>query len=110
MTVPRDRKGEFKPELLKKNHISVSQDITEIQNCIIHKLRSSSKYVSHKDLKALMADLKTVYAVVDKASALEALDASQTAGTKNTPRFRSHGGKTGPISALTSSTRKRYVG
>ena len=31
---------------------------TEIQNCIIHQLRNSSKYVSYKDLKALMADLK----------------------------------------------------
>ena len=31
---------------------------TEIQNCIIQQLRSSSKYVSYKDLKALMADLK----------------------------------------------------
>ena len=33
---------------------------TEIQNCIIHQLRNSSKYVSYKDLKALMADLKAV--------------------------------------------------
>ena len=31
---------------------------TDIQNCIIHQLRNSSKYVSYKDLKALMADLK----------------------------------------------------
>ena len=33
---------------------------TEIQNCIIHQIRNSSKYVSYKDLKALMADLKAV--------------------------------------------------
>ena len=39
---------------------------TEIQNCIIHQLRNSSKYVSYKDLKALMADLKAVYADVDE--------------------------------------------
>lgn len=26
---------------------------TEIQNCIIHQLRTSSKYVSYKDLKSL---------------------------------------------------------
>ena len=38
---------------------------TETQNCIIHQLRNSSKYVlSYKDLKALMADLKAVYAAV----------------------------------------------
>ena len=47
---------------------------TEIQNCIIHQLRNSSKYVSYKDLKALMADLKAVYAAVDEDSALTALD------------------------------------
>ena len=35
---------------------------TEIQNCMIHQLRNSSKYVSYKDLKALMSDLKAVYA------------------------------------------------
>ena len=46
---------------------------TEIQNCIIHQLRNSSKYVSYKDIKALMADLKTVYAAVDEAAALDAL-------------------------------------
>ena len=47
---------------------------TEIQNCIIHQLRNSSKYVSYKDLKALMADLKAVYAAVDEEAALNALD------------------------------------
>ena len=47
---------------------------TEIQNCIIHQLRNSSKYVSYKDIKALMADLKAVYAAVDEAAALDALD------------------------------------
>ena len=46
---------------------------TEIQNCIIHQLRNSSKYVSYKDLKALMADLKAVYAAVDEETALNAL-------------------------------------
>lgn len=47
---------------------------TDIQNCIIHQLRNSSKYVSYKDLKALMADLKQVYAAVDETAAEEALD------------------------------------
>ena len=47
---------------------------TEIQNCIIHQLRNLSKYVSYKDLKALMADLKAVYAAVDEEAALNALD------------------------------------
>ena len=47
---------------------------TDIQNCIIHQLRNSSKYVSYKDLKALMADLKKVYTAVDEESAMSALD------------------------------------
>ena len=47
---------------------------SDIQNCIIHKLRNSSKYVSYKDLKELMADLKRVFTAVDEPSALDALD------------------------------------
>ena len=47
---------------------------TEIQNCIIHQIRNSSKYVSYKDLKALIADLKAVYAAVDEDAALMALN------------------------------------
>ena len=31
---------------------------------MIHQLRNSSKYVSYKDLKALMSDLQAVYAAV----------------------------------------------
>lgn len=47
---------------------------TDIQNCIIHQLRNSSKYVSYKDLKALMVDMKKVYTAVDEESAMSALD------------------------------------
>lgn len=47
---------------------------TEVQNCIIHQIRNSSKYVSYKDLKVLMADLKAIYAAVDEDAALMALD------------------------------------
>lgn len=47
---------------------------TEIQQCIIHQIRNSTKYVSYKDIKALMADLKNVYAAVTEEAALEALD------------------------------------
>ena len=37
-------------------------------------MRNSSKYVSYKDLKALMSDLKAVYAAVDEQAALDALE------------------------------------
>jgi transposase-like protein len=46
----------------------------EIQQCVIHQIRNSTKYVSYKDIKALMADLKKVYGAVDEQSALGALD------------------------------------
>ena len=47
---------------------------TQIQQCVIHQIRNSTKYVSYKDIKALMADLKKVYGAVDEQSALGALD------------------------------------
>ena len=60
---------------------------TEIQNCIIHQMRNSSKYVSYKDIKALMADLKAVYAAVDEASALDALDIFAETWDKKYPKI-----------------------
>ena len=60
---------------------------TEIQNCIIHQLRNSSKYVSYKDLKALMADLKAVYAAVDEQAAMDALDAFGERWDKKYPKI-----------------------
>ena len=60
---------------------------TEIQNCIIHQLRNSSKYVSYKDIKALMADLKAVYAAVDESAALDALDAFVERWDKKYPKI-----------------------
>ena len=59
----------------------------DIQNCIIHQLRNSSKYVSYKDLKALMADLKKVYAAVDEPSAEEALDEFSARWDKKYPKI-----------------------
>ena len=47
---------------------------TEIQQCIIHQIRNTTNYVSYKDLKKLMADLKMVYAALDEAAALEELE------------------------------------
>ena len=60
---------------------------TEIQNCIIHQLRNSSKYVSYKDIKALMADLRSVYAAVDEPAALDALDAFSTKWDTKYPKI-----------------------
>ena len=47
---------------------------TEIQQCIIHQIRNTTKFVSYKDIKPLSADLKRVYAAVDEQTALSELD------------------------------------
>lgn len=47
---------------------------TEIQQCVIHQIRNSTKFVSYKDIKLLMADLKKVYAAVDEQTALYELE------------------------------------
>ena len=54
--------------------ISAVYPKTEIQQCIIHQIRSSTKYVSYKDIKALMADLKKVYGAVDEETAIYELE------------------------------------
>ena len=47
---------------------------TEIQQCIIHQIRNSTKFVSYKDIKELMSDLKRVYTAVDEPTASFELD------------------------------------
>ena len=47
---------------------------TEIQQCIIHQIRNTTKFVSYKKLKPLMADLKRVYAAPTEEIALGELD------------------------------------
>ena len=56
------------------NAIEAVYPDTEIQQCIIHQIRNTTKFVSYKDIKALMADLKKVYAAIDEQTALAELD------------------------------------
>lgn len=56
------------------NAIDAVYPQTEIQQCIIHQIRNTTRYVSHKDLKQLMADLKLVYSAPDEQTALYELD------------------------------------
>jgi transposase-like protein len=44
-----------------------------IQRCIIHQIRSSTKYVSYKHLKEFVADLKKIYTSINEEAALERL-------------------------------------
>jgi putative transposase len=42
---------------------------TEVQRCIIHQIRNSLRYVSWKDRKAFVKDLKTVYQAANREAA-----------------------------------------
>lgn len=47
---------------------------TEVQLCIVHQIRNSQKYLSYKDVKAFMTDLKPVYRATTKEQAEKHLD------------------------------------
>jgi len=57
----------------------------EVQRCIIHQIRSSTKYVSYKDVKAFTADLKPVYKAPTEQAALEALNECEEKWGKKYP-------------------------
>ena len=46
-----------------------------VQRCIVHMVRSSTRFVADKDLKALCADLRRIYKAADEGQASGALDA-----------------------------------
>ena len=46
----------------------------EIQRCVIHQIRNSTKYVSYKDIRQVSADLKQVYTAIDEPAALSRLE------------------------------------
>lgn len=54
--------------------ISTIYPDTEVQQCIIHQLRNSMKYVASKHQKEFMADLKPIYRAVSKEAAEMALE------------------------------------
>ncbi len=63
--------------------ISACYPQTEIQKCIIHQIRNSTRYVSYKDLKKVTADLKPIYKATTEEAALVELDRfEETWGTK----------------------------
>ncbi|MCP3686286.1 MAG: IS256 family transposase [bacterium] len=56
--------------------------LTQVQLCVVHMIRNSTKYVSYKDRKPLCADLKNVYGAANEESALKALDTFAKQWTK----------------------------
>lgn len=69
------------------NAIEAVYPKTEIQKCIIHQIRNTTKFVSYKDIKALMADLKRVYAAVDEQTALSELDSFDEKWSSKYPKI-----------------------
>lgn len=57
----------------------------EIQKCIIHQIRNSTKYVSYKDIKELMKDLKSVYKAPTEELALTNLSIFEDKWNKKYP-------------------------
>lgn len=55
---------------------------TELQHCIIHQIRNTTKFVSYKDIKALMIDLKKIYAAPNEETALFELDSFEEKWSK----------------------------
>ena len=47
---------------------------TEIQKCVVHQIRTSTKYVSYKDRKKFCSDMRQIYTAPNEKAGLEALD------------------------------------
>lgn len=54
--------------------ISACYPQAEIQKCVVHQIRNSIRYVSYKDTKKLLANLKPVYNAPTETAGLAALD------------------------------------
>lgn len=46
---------------------------SQMQRCIVHQIRASTRYVSYKDIKPLMVDLKPVYQAINEEEGMAAL-------------------------------------
>ena len=67
ISVPRDRKGEFEPQLVKKNQTSISQDIEEKIFSMYAKGMSTSDIESHiQDIYGLSVSDTTISRITDK--------------------------------------------
>jgi transposase-like protein len=69
------------------NAIEAAYPKTEIQQCVIHQIRNSTRFVSYKDIKPLLADLKAIYAAVDEQAALCNLDSFEDKWGRKYPKI-----------------------
>ena len=58
---------------------------TEIQKCVLHQIRNSTRYVSYKDIKAFTAGLKKIYRAATEKAALAELDSFEEVWGKKYP-------------------------
>ena len=69
------------------NAIEAVYPRTELQKCVIHQIRNTTRFVSYKEIKPLLADLKRVYAAVDEQTALNELDRFEELWGKKYPKI-----------------------
>jgi transposase-like protein len=63
---------------------------TQVQLCIVHQMRNSAKYITYKDLRAVMNDLKLIYRASDERQGWEYLEAAELKwGSKYPAVFKS---------------------
>jgi len=60
---------------------------TNLQHCIVHQIRNSTKWVNYKDLKALMADLKKIYTALTEKEAFANLETFHEKWGKKYPKI-----------------------
>ena len=58
---------------------------TEVQLCIVHMVRNSLKFVSYKDRKEVVSDLKLIYTAINEKEAETALDSFEEKWRKKYP-------------------------
>ena len=60
----------------------------KVQQCIVHQVRNTLKYVVHKDRKSFAADLRSIYTAPSEEAGLAALEAVRTAWHKYAPYLK----------------------
>lgn len=68
---------------------------TEIQRCVIHQIRASTRYVSYKDVKVFSADLKPIYKAATEELPWRRWMSWRPNGAANMPLASRAGGSTG---------------
>ena len=65
--------------------IAASYPKTIVQTCIVHLIRASLAFVSWKDRKAIMPDMREIYRAETAEAAVERLDAFETKWARRYP-------------------------